>query len=262
MPKPGAFFNQVDDYHFKPTDHCRGPWDINACHAGPPTGLLARAVEHAIPDKRLTRLAVDLLRPIPFEGFTVTAEITKNGRRTASASATLTDLHGKTCVMARSLHIACLQTQHPLPTYTAPPLPLELANPGPFPIQTLHDKPAFNGTGVQVRYPSDSDSQPGPSTVWMKTVPLLDTEAPSPFQLICPLADCGNAFSRNAEPADVSFINPDLSIVLNRDPVGEWFASVSHGYWEPTGIGMADALLYDTKGVVGRAVQTMLLQAN
>ena len=30
---------------FSPTDHARGPWDPDACHGGPPTALLVRALE-------------------------------------------------------------------------------------------------------------------------------------------------------------------------------------------------------------------------
>ena len=54
----------------------------------------------------------------------------------------------------------------------------------------------------------------------MSTAPLLPDETPSPFQRICPLADCGNAFSRHAEPVEIAFVNPDLTIALHRDPVG------------------------------------------
>jgi hypothetical protein len=93
----------------------------------------------------------------------------------------------------------------------------------------------------------------------MRTVPLLDDESPSPFQRICPLADCGNAFSRNGEPWDYTFVNPDLTIVLHREPIGDWLGASSVSRWEPTGIGMSDTLLFDERGAVGRAVQTLVI---
>ena len=49
---PPAFFDHslVDGVEwFKPTEYCRGPWDANSCHAGPPSGLIARAVEQLVP---------------------------------------------------------------------------------------------------------------------------------------------------------------------------------------------------------------------
>jgi len=256
-----SFFTTEDEQWFTPTEHTRGPWDPEACHAGPPTGLLARAVEKLIPEKRLIRLTVDLLRPIPFTGFQVIASITRNGRSTAASTASLVNLDGKTIASASALHMF-EQAPTEYPTHSIEAMDPADANDGPFPIQTLHDQPAFNGAGVQIRYPIGEHSGPGPTAVWMKTVPLLESETPSAFQRICPLADCGNAFGRNAEPSKVSFVNPDLTIVLHRDPIGEWLGSQSAGYWEPSGQGLADALLFDKHGAVGRALQTVLLKRN
>ena len=90
--------------------------------------------------------------------------------------------------------------------------------------------------------------------------PAARTRRPSPFQRICPLADCGNAFSRHFEPNEVMFVNPDLTIALHRDPVGDWFGSKAVSQWQPTGIGLADALLFDDLGPVGKALQTMILR--
>lgn len=257
-----SFFTTEDQQWFKPTIHTRGPWDINSCHAGPPTGLIARAMEQLIPDKRLIRLSVDLLRPIPFEGFSIAASTARDGRSVATTTATLLDKDGRVMVSASGLHMIEQTPEYAYPTHSGSIGTPSDAAPGPFPIQTLHDQPAFNGTGVEMRYPEGQNKEPGPTIAWMKTVPLLENEQASPFQRICPLADCGNAFGRNADPAEVSFINPDLTIVLHRDPVGEWLGSQSVGYWEPTGQGLADALLFDENGVVGRAMQTVLLKKN
>jgi len=42
--------------------------------------------------------------------------------------------------------------------------------------------------------------------------------------------------------------------------VGEWIGSNSVGHWQPNGQGLADAQLFDSEGVVGRALQTLWLQ--
>ena len=96
--------------------------------------------------------------------------------------------------------------------------------------------------------------------MWTRTIPLLPDEEPSPFQRISPLADCGNAFGRHAEPDQVQFVNTDLVIAVHRDPVGEWIGSRAVSAWQPTGVGLADALLFDDGGPVGRALQTLLLR--
>ena len=255
-----CFFTTEDNIWFQPTDHTRGPWHEDHCHAGPPTALLARAIEQLNPQQKLVRITVNLLRPIPFSGFRIDAEITRQGRIVTTCAATLTVADQKTCATATALQMTPQPTQA-LPSHSVSYGRHADAFEGEFPIRkTLHDKPAFNGDGVVVKYPESQTPEPGPTIAWMKTVPLFKDEPASPFQQICPLADCGNAFSRNAEPWDFNFMNPDLTILLHRDPVGEWLGTSSSGYWEDNGIGMADAQLFDETGSVGRALQTLLIR--
>ena len=54
----------------------------------------------------------------------------------------------------------------------------------------------------------------------MRTVALLPDEEGSGLQRICPLADCGNAVSRNAEAERYAFMNTDLTVLLHRQPAG------------------------------------------
>ncbi|ASJ71743.1 thioesterase family protein [Granulosicoccus antarcticus] len=263
MASSTSFFTTLDGLWFQPTEHTRGPWDEHACHAGPPTGLLARAVEQLFPEHRLTRLTVNLQRPVPFDGFHVHASIVRQGRTVCLSEAHLVDRSGKTVITAAGMHLLPASPVEDMPSYQQDMGSPEQAAAGPFPIEsTLHGQPAFNGAGVAVRYPAGQNNAPGPTRAWLKTVPLLDSETASPFQRICPLADCGNAFGRNAEPQDVTFMNTDLTLVLHRDPVGEWLGTDSVGYWETNGIGLADALLFDATGVVGRAMQTLVLRKN
>ena len=248
---------------FTPTDHARGPWDPDACHGGPPTGLLVRALEQVAPGMRLSRVSVDIGRTVPMVGFTIRAEVTRGGRATANTSAAILDGDGKVRATAIGMHLTVADP----PIFEARIDNLDhetprLADsvPGAFPVgRVAHGWPGFRG-GVEIRYPAGEDDQPGLTAVWMRTVPLLPDEEMTPFQRISPLADCGNAFGRNAEPDQVQFINPDLLIALHRDPVGEWMGSRSGSTWQPTGIGLADALLFDDEGPVGRALQTLLLR--
>lgn len=256
---PDSFFHGDDDGWFRPTEHARGPWHAGHCHAGPPTGLLARAIERLLPDKRLTRLTVELSRPIPHAGFRVEARTRREGRTVALADARIVDGDGRVVAIARGLAMA-RRAAHPWPSHSDSIGRPDDASAGEFPIRgTRHDLPAFNGAGVDTRYPGGQSPEPGPTTAWLRTVPLLADETPSPFQRICPLADCGNAFGRNAEPAEASFANADLTIALHRDPIGEWLGTRSAGFWEPDGIGLAEAALFDREGRVGVALQTLVL---
>lgn len=255
---PSSFFTREGDW-FLPTDHCRGPWAEDACHAGPPTGLMARALEQTVSDKRLVRITVDLLRPIPFDGFRIDAQVDRDGRSVSTVTATLMARSGKPVVQARGMLLR-ERDLNGLPTVQDGLVNPEDCAPGQFPIrEVLHDKPAFNGSGVEVRYPPSHDHAPGVTEAWLRTVPLLNDEDASPFQRLCPLADCGNAFGRNDEPQRVGFPNTDLSVVLHREPEGEWLGIRSRCFWQSSGVGMSDSTLFDVQGAVGHALQTLML---
>jgi len=250
-----------DGEWIQPTDHCRGPWDPDACHAGPPTGMLARAAERLLPEQRLVRITVDLTRPIPHAGFHIVGEVTRAGRTVSTTALSIVESSGRAVVTARTLHLAP-QPERDLPTVPADTPRSADASPGRFAVSaSAHPLPTFSGA-VEMRYPDGHDHLPGPTMAWMRTVPLLPDEEVSGFARICPLADCGNAISRNADPGPIAFMNADLTLVVHREPLGEWFGTHAVSRWEPDGIGMSDALLFDDHGVVGRAIQSLVIQSS
>jgi hypothetical protein len=251
----GAYFTTADAIWFQPTELARGPWDPGSCHAGPPTGLVVRALERLVPHQRLARLTVDLIRPIPLAGFRVQVEVRRPGRSVTTAEAEILD---DETVFARA-SAQFLRQSEPIEVETAPfDLPaFEDSVPGPFPIGLGHT--GFPES-VEVRYdPSGSPGRGGPTVVWMRTVPLLADEEPSGFQRLCPLADSGNGISYNEYLDRVSFVNPDLTIMVHRPPLGEWVGARMISHWQRDGTGLADSELFDTTGPVGRALQGMLL---
>ncbi len=264
---PRAFFTTEDGRWFAPTELARGPWDPDACHAGPPAGLLARASERAVPSQPLVRLTVDLVRPVPLAGFAVVAEVTRAGRSVSTTRVRLLDADGREVLAAHGSHVADLA--EPLvepPTADLPTLTRASTVEGGFPVDPggLHGYHGFT-SAIECRVSPEADPGPGPGTLWLRTPPLLSDEDPSPFQRICPIADCGNAISRNADvsaaPGAIAFMNTDVTIHLHRAPGGEWFASESVSHWQPTGHGISDSVLHDDRGPVGRAVQSLILRA-
>ena len=253
-----AFFRR-EGAHYVGNDPARGPWAFDACHAGPVTAILAGALERAVPDKQLARLTVNFRRPVPMGGFDISAAVEREGRAASEASAVLRDAAGKTCAVAYSLHLVA-GSFGDLPSATPRRPVFEDARPDSFPVEKgLHGLPFFP-SGIEVAYPPGETPEPGPSTVWMRTLPIVEEETPSPIQALCPLADCGNAISRNAEFTDISCVNPDLTLSVFRPPESEWLASQSTSFWEPSGIGLSQAQLFDTEGPVGFALQTLLIR--
>ncbi len=254
-----SYFTTSDGSWFVPTGYTRGPWDVDACHAGPPMALMVRALERLLPQQRLARISVELMRPIPMTGFSVQAEIRRPGRSVTLSEA---EIFNEDRVLARAFGLHLRRLDH-LDVSTAPfDVPdLARAVPGPFPIHTtLHGEQAFPSS-VETRYdPAMSQGEGGPTWLWMRTVvPILAGEEPSGFQRICPLADSGNGISWNEYLDRVLFVNPDVNVTLLREPEGEWFLAKSVSHWGDDGTGLADSELFDQHGPVGRALQTLLL---
>jgi Thioesterase-like superfamily len=100
----------------------------------------------------------------------------------------------------------------------------------------------------------------GPATAWLRMrQPLVAGEQPSPLQRVLTAADTGNGISVTLDWRRYLFINVDLSVHLERMPVGEWICLDAVTLPEPNGVGVADTLLFDERGRIGRALQTLLI---
>ncbi len=254
-----AFFRDVDGL-IVGNDAARGPWSAEACHAGPVSAVIARELERCVADKQLVRLTITFQRPIPLAGFRVTASLEGEGRTGATATAVLADTDDKICAIATSLHLAT-ESAEGLPTACIDGPDIAEATPGQFAVQrAIHGLPFF-GSSIEVAYPPGGSAKPGPTTMWMRTLPIIEGEAPSPFESVCPLADCGNGISRNTDFDKATFVNPDLTVAIFRLPESDWLASESVSFWEPNGIGLSQAQLFDTRGAIGYALQTLIIRA-
>jgi len=74
----------VDGPRLVPTGYTRGPWSPESLHGGPVAAAVVRATERtaATDDRlRMTRLTLELLRPVGLAPFTVTASVVRPGRK-------------------------------------------------------------------------------------------------------------------------------------------------------------------------------------
>ncbi len=253
------FFSRTGSCWFVGNDSARGPWSADACHAGPVTGLLARAAEATVAGKQLVRLTASFVRPVPMSGIRIECDVDRDGRVAASASLTAFDRDGKVCATATTTHLVTEDIGSVSTPDTSPP-PVSDDEPKDFSLSSApHGKP-FISNFVDSRYPPGFSRALGPQTVWMRTPALVLDETPSPFQRACPIADCGNAISRNHELNDVSFVNSDITVSLHRMPESDWLASRAISHWRENGIGLSHATLFDESGEIGFALQSLILR--
>ena len=87
-----AAYEPIDDDRYRATGYTIGPWDPGHQHAGPPSALIARAVERVAAPQGLThlgRLTVNLLRPAAVGICRVEVEANYVGRGAAHYSGRL-----------------------------------------------------------------------------------------------------------------------------------------------------------------------------
>jgi hypothetical protein len=254
-----AFFEPAGTGAFVATPATAGPWSAQAQHGGPPSALAARALEFHEPDpgQRLARVAVDILRPVPLGKITVRTRTVRPGRRVALLEAVL-EADDQEVVHARGWRIAIPDGHVPaVGTGSAPP-----------PIPGEQPPSGFRG-GYQAGYLAAIDfrfvqgagfTRPGPAIVWARPkIPLIPDEEPSPMCRTLLLADSGSGVSATLDPLDFLFINVDLTVILPRDPAGEWLLLDAVTTIGDTGTGLAETALSDAGGRCGSALQTLLV---
>jgi hypothetical protein len=115
-------------------------------------------------------------------------------------------------------------------------------------------------SAVEWRFTQGRFDVPGPATVWTRLKhPLVPDEDPSPLTRVLAVADSGNGLSSELDLTAWHFINPELTVHLHRETVGEWVCvsaqtTISHG-----GSGLATTLLSDEQGPLGVGAQSLLV---
>ena len=73
-------------------------------------------------------------------------------------------------------------------------------------------------------------------------------------------ADSGNGVSAALDYRRWLFINTELTVHLVREPAGEWICLDAITRAEPEGVGLAESVLWDERGRLGVAAQTLLVR--
>jgi hypothetical protein len=112
---------------------------------------------------------------------------------------------------------------------------------------------------MDYRFVAGSFREAGPATVWLRMLgPLVEGEEPSPLERLMVAADAGNGVSAALDWRRFLFINTELSVHILRPPEGEWVCLDAVTYVD--GIGLADTVLWDERGRIGRGSQTLLVR--
>jgi hypothetical protein len=196
---------------------------------------------------------------VPLAPLAVAARVARPGRAVELVEAELSEAGGERRAVARASAWR-LRPQDDVPEVAPDPPP-----PGPEHGREV----AFFDTGRAVGYHTAMDYsfvrgaflEQGPALVWMRMrQPLVDGEQPSPLVRVLAAADSGNGVSAVLDYHRFVFINTDLTVQLVRAPAGEWVCLDSVTRVGPDGVGLAESVLSDEHGRLGRATQTLLVR--
>jgi hypothetical protein len=256
----GAFYVPDGDALVS-TELTRGRWDPKAQHAGPPAALLGRAVERCEPraDAQIGRITFEILGPVPLAPLRASARVVRAGRSVELLGASLSGPDGELMrASAWRLRTGAVELDPEPPPDPPPPGPDAGTAEPFFPVR----EEAGYHTAMEIRFVSGGFLESGPAMVWMRSrVPLVAGEDTSPLGRVLIAADAGNGVSAALDWRRYLFINTDLSVHLKRLPEGDWVGLDAVTYPEPHGIGLADTALWDERGRLGRAAQTLVVRS-
>jgi hypothetical protein len=258
---PGSFYVPLGDDVWRATAHTAGPWDAGSQHGGPPSALLGREMLRCQPrpDMMITRFTCEILRPIPVGDISVRARLARPGRSVEFLEATAS-ADGREVARASAWRV--LRTDGPpVPSRqpAAPPLPGEPTVP-PSAVSPPAGWRDGYMSAIEWRPARGSFAVPGPAAVWTRMrYPLVPDEDPAPLERVLVTADSGNGASSELDISRWLFINPELTVHLHREAVGEWICLDAQTTVSPGGAGLATSVLSDLDGQVGVAAQSLLI---
>lgn len=227
-----AFYEDLGDGRFASTVHTTGPWDPGFQHGGPPSALLGRAVERHAPrdDMMVALMTVEILGAIPVADLAVTARLVRPGR---------------------SVELLQSELSHD---------GREVARASAWRLRRVAGWVSGYLQAIEWRFTDGHFVDPGPAVGWGRMrEPLLAGEDPSPLTRVLVLADSSNGVSSALDIRQWKFINPELTVHLHREAVGEWVCLDALTVVSPGGVGLATSYLSDQLGPLGVDAQSLLV---
>lgn len=236
------------------TADAAGPWDPTMLHGGAPTALIVRLLED-VPSKvpmQLTRLTVDLKRPVPVGELDIDLQVTREGRNIQTFDISLT-ANGKEVTRASALKIRSAEFELPseaeLPTHSFSV---------PEAVETGLRPTGFNST-VDMR-DGGVALDTGLHRVWFRIErPFFEDRETTPLMRAAATGDYCNGIGSALDFESWTFLNADLTVHFTRPPIGEWMMLAAKSWIGPDGRALAFGELADLQGYFGRAIQSLVI---
>ncbi len=251
-----AFYAREGD-RYRATPATAGPWDPGLQHGGPVAALLGSRIERdaAREGARVAHFALEFLGPVPVAPLDVTTELERPGKKIALWSARARAA-GRDAVRATAWLIAVSEGRNPGAHLEGEPLP-------PMPdtaVTTYFDAvPRFGyGDALEWRFSEGGFTSIGPAMVWARMrIALVDGEPVTPLARVLTMVDSANGISAELDVGAYLFVPVNLTVSLARPPSTEWTGMRAVTSLSTDGVGVTRARLFDERGVIGEALQTL-----
>lgn len=240
------------------SEFAAGPWGPMQ-HGGAPSSLIVWAATR-IPTRdpmQISRVTVDLMRPVPIAPLNIRTEVVREGRKIQLCSVILT--HEDVPVVRASV-LKVRQLEGGACEIHEEPVQLPGPDQG---IERDHGMGSANAfiTGMSIRTVRGGFREPGPGAAWFRAErPLVSGQCVTPDMLAAMTADFSNGLSSVVDFRRWTYINADLTISFARPPVGEWILLDAQTWLGGGGAGLAFAKLGDERGYFGRAIQSLVIE--
>ena len=232
-----------------------GPWNAGFQHGGPPSALLVRAAQRAVPARDApfvaVRVAAEFVGPVPVAEVEVAASVVRAARSAVLVAVTLS-AQSRVCLQGRVWLVAARDTNAvtaPLPAPVTVPTGLPDLG-GDFPYHDTIDWQAIRGSMRTV----------GPGLVWARPrLSLVVGESMRGLERVVLIGDSASGISAELDWDEWSFLNIDLDVHLSRPVEGEWILIDAVTDLGAAGSALARSTVSDVHGPVGVTAQTLVL---
>ena len=264
---------------YYPTQSSKGPWAPNSMHGRVIAGLIAHEVEtkhcnqQELEDMQVARMTFDLFKQAPMAPLSTSSEIIRVGRRikvidvcvnSITPQDQLTEVARGRVLMLRKSHTPDNVIWSP-PEWDIDVSPPDIHSHG---ISSLGPSPKIGSPlweTVEIKQPrsvKSSESIPdGPRRAWIReNRNLIDNYPLTQLVRVGLAADIANPYA-NSGSSGLDFINADISLFLERMPIGEWIGVEGFYHGSCDGVSIGTVALYDQSGRIGQSTVSGLYQS-
>ncbi len=256
---PSAFFRQIKENEYEPTEATIGPWSSDLQHGGPPSAILTHAlrVYPSSGDFKIARITIEILESVPLKLCEIKVEKVRGGKRVELLKGQYLS-EGKIFLIAHAWRFESEMGRSKTisDSFELPQLP------GP---QVQKFFPGVNyfpyGEALEWRFTEGSYESMGPATVWTRPrIPLIEGNDIDGLEALVLMLDSANGVSAELDILKWTFVPVDMTIGLYRQPKGPWVGMSARTTIGEEGIGQTTTIAFDSNGSVGNSVHTLFVR--